>query len=68
MEMSKSITCSHIWHTDTIIFESLVKIQHLEHETERQLCTKIPNKRNKIEKRSITYSHIWRVNTPKCMY
>ena len=33
-----------------------------------QKCIKIPKKRNKIKWRSITYSHIWHINIPKCVY
>ena len=34
----------------------------------RQLCTKIPKKRNKIKKRSITGGHIWHIYISKCVY
>ena len=61
------------WHIKICILfkykicESLVKIQHYRHE-----CSSIRHentkKHNKIKWHSITYSHIWHINTPKCAY
>ena len=35
---------------------------------DRQLCMKIPKKHNIIKGRSITCSHMWYIDTPKCVY
>ena len=70
------ITCCHIWHVNIAKYvywldTKSVKVWWRYNTSDmnaRQLCMKIPKKRNKIKGRSITCGHIWHVNTSKCVY
>ena len=70
------ITYSHICHDDIPKCVHQLDTQSLKvwwrHNNSdinsRQLSMKIPKKRNKIKRRSITYSHTWHIDTSKYVY